>query len=176
MVSLNIVDPLYPNADLEVDFDDVRLDAVPLASTLSTFRGYHSLAGDGSDDLLDPAEDGIGNLLKFAFNMIGSGTAQAPDLASPNVEVIDPSGSAGLPMASVDVGGALNVTYLRRTAASAPGITYSVEFSNNLTSWQPNPAATENVTAIDALFERVTVTDSVPAAAGRFARVRVESL
>ena len=30
LVNLNIVDPLFPNSDLEVDFDDVRLDALEL--------------------------------------------------------------------------------------------------------------------------------------------------
>jgi hypothetical protein len=29
LVNLNVVDPVYPNSDLEVDFDDVRLDASP---------------------------------------------------------------------------------------------------------------------------------------------------
>ena len=28
LVNLNIVDPAFPNSDLEVDFDDVRLDAL----------------------------------------------------------------------------------------------------------------------------------------------------
>lgn len=30
LVNLNVVDPAYPNSDLEVDFDDVRLDATPV--------------------------------------------------------------------------------------------------------------------------------------------------
>lgn len=29
LVNLNVVDPAFPNSDLEVDFDDVRLDATP---------------------------------------------------------------------------------------------------------------------------------------------------
>lgn len=32
LVNLNVVDPAYPNSDLEVDFDDVRLDAIPAPS------------------------------------------------------------------------------------------------------------------------------------------------
>lgn len=32
LVNLNVVDPAYPNSDLEVDFDDVRLDASPAPS------------------------------------------------------------------------------------------------------------------------------------------------
>ncbi len=32
LVNLNIVDPAHPNSDLEVDFDDVRLDASPAAA------------------------------------------------------------------------------------------------------------------------------------------------
>ncbi len=30
LVNLNVVDPAFPNSDLEVDFDDVRLDATPV--------------------------------------------------------------------------------------------------------------------------------------------------
>lgn len=41
LVNLNVVDPLFPNADLEVDFDDVRLDAtvVPIPPSLPLLAG-----------------------------------------------------------------------------------------------------------------------------------------
>ena len=142
-------------------------------SLLATFRTTYGLAADGSQDLLTPANDKVPNLLKFAFNMMGTGQGQAAALTTPNCRQVGATGTAGLPSSGVN-GGKLMVTYLRRKAATSPGVSYAVLFSNDLTSgsWAMNPAATESVTSIDSNFERVTVTDSVTASP-RFARVRV---
>ena len=154
---------------------------VPLALTivapptdLATFRIGNGLAADGSQDLLAPAGDGVKNLLKYAFNMVGSGAGQGITLATPNSSVLVPNGDAGLPFAAVDGSDKLTITFIRRkaTASPAPGISYTVEFSDALAIWGTNGSATESVVSIDATFERVTVTDSA-ASAMRFARVRV---
>ncbi len=150
------------------------------ATALATFRTTYGLASDGSADLLTPAADGVPNLLKYAFNMLGSGTGQAPTLATPNASVLAPSGSAGLPFASIGTGpaaGKLQLTFIRRksSASPAPGITYSVEFSNDFASWAANPSATESATSLDATFERVTATDSLAVSGRRFARVKVST-
>ncbi len=146
-------------------------------TALATFRTTHSLNSDGSQDAATPAGDGVANLLKYAFNMIGSGAGQRTTLASPNTTILAPSGTAGLPLASSDVNGNLQLTYIRRMAAASPasGITYSVEFSDNLapSSWTTNPSATKSVASLEAPFERVTVTDSFPATPRRFARVKI---
>ena len=53
LVSLNAVDPAFPNSDLEVDFDDVRLDAspaptpVPTMTPISTLMLMMALAASG---------------------------------------------------------------------------------------------------------------------------------
>ena len=148
----------------------------PVAATgLETFRSANDLATDGSQDLLTPANDGIANLLKFAFNMIGSGTGQATTLGTPNSAVLVPGGSAGLPLATPEpLTGKLQLTYIRRKASSIPGITYAVEFSDILTSWAANPSATETTASIDSIFERVTVTDSTNPER-RFVRVKVSA-
>ncbi len=160
---------------------DSTYTATASASTqtgMQAFRATYSLAADGSQDTATPAGDGVPNLLKYAFNMIGSRTGQALTLATPNASVLDPSGSAGLPYVSLlsAPSSTLQLTYLRRKAASNPGITYAVEFTDDLATWAVNPSATESTTSIDATFERVTVTDSVAAPAKRFARVKVTSL
>ena len=149
-------------------------------TALANFRTNYGLASNGTQDTATTAGDGIANLLKFAFNMLGSGTGQAATLATPNASVLAPSGSAGLPSASLGSGGdtgKLQLTFIRRKASAspAPGITYSVEFSNDLASWAVNPSATESVTSIDATFERVAVTDSAAVSAKRFARVKVST-
>jgi hypothetical protein len=165
-------------------FDELRLGTSlasvtpytepPPATGLENFRSTFALASDGSQDLLTPAGDGVPNLLKYAFNMIGSGTGQSPNLPTFNAQTLSPSGSAGLPFGSVhDPSGKLQITYIRRKAASSPGITYAVEFSDALASWAVNASATESVVSIDATFERVTVTDSNAAATRRFVRVKV---
>ena len=155
--------------------------SVPFALTivvpptdLVTFRTANGLAADGSQDLLTPAGDGVANLLKYAFNMIGSGAGQGTTLATPNSSVLLPNGSAGLPFAAVDGSGKLALTYIRRKASAspAPGVSYAVEFSDALATWGVNGSAIESAVSIDATFERVTVTDSANPAS-RFARVRV---
>ena len=143
------------------------------SSGLAAFRANNGLPADGSGDLLTPANDGVRNLLKYAFNMIGDGTGQAASLSTPNVSVLAADGLAGLPSQNLNAAGALTITYIRRTAASDPGVTYAVKFSNNLESFAVNPAATETSVDLGGGFERVTVTDSVQAPGKRFVRVEV---
>ena len=164
-------------------FDEFRMGTTYAAVTpytpaiilddLQTFRSANGLAANGSQDLLTPAGDGVPNILKFAFNMIGTDPGQAATLATPNSAQLSPTGTAGMPFAAAEaVTGKLQLTYIRRKATSNPGITYAVEFSDALTTWQINASATESITAIDSTFERVTVTDSTTPA-NRFVRVRV---
>ena len=168
----------YQNPSNLADVAEVEFRGVTQAAGigLTTFRTTNSLAANGSQDLLTPAGDGVQNLLKYAFNMIGTGTGQAGSLTTPNSAVLAASGSAGLPLGGVESGtGKLQITYIRRIASAspAPGITYSVEFSDALATWAVNPSASVSVTNIDTTFERVTVTDHVESPAKRFARVKV---
>lgn len=148
-----------------------------LNTLFTKFRTASGLASDGSQDLLTPAGDGVPNLYKFAFNMIGSGPGQAASLSVPNNLSAGLSGSAGLPFSETSVNGQtqLRWTYIRRKASTSPGITYLVEFCDDLVtnSWAVNPSASESAVDIDSTFERVTVTDSVTGAGKRFFRVRV---
>ncbi len=141
---------------------------------LANFRSSNGLAADGSQDLLTPANDGVTNLMKYAFNMIGAGAGQAATLSIPNVTGFN--GTAGLPLVGRESGtGKLTLTYLRRKAfgSPAPGITYSVQFGSTLADFAVNGAATEVPTSIDATFESVVVTDSVLPPGKRFARLQV---
>ena len=149
-----------------------------LSPTLSDFRAANGLASDGSQDSLIPASDGVSNLLKYAFNMIGNAPGQAATLLIPNHQTVEVSGSAGLPTSRINGSGNLIITYIRRTASSAPGIAYVVQFSNNLSqgSWAANTSVTESSIAIDSNFECVTVTDSFTGTTKRFARVIVTEL
>ncbi len=150
----------------------------PLSAVETWRRTYFGvrMPSGSTADTATPAGDGVPNLLKYAFNMMGNGVGQASTPNTPNPAILAPSGTAGLPKIGVDGTGKLQLTYIRRKPASAPGITYTVEFSDALSTWAVKPSASESVTSIDATFERVTVTDSVSSAAKRFARVRITSL
>ena len=149
------------------------------ATALVNFRIANNLAADGSQDLATPAGDGVSNLAKFSFNMLGSGPGQAATLSIPNVSTVTFGGNAGLPLLGRDGLGNLTLSYIRRNVVSNPGVTYSVEFSNDLgiaNPWSVNPAALEESSPIDATFDFVKVTDSNVSPPGkRFARVKISS-
>ena len=121
----------------------------------------------------DPDGDGVANLLEFAFNL-------DPTFAEPAV-MIAGTGTRGLPLVRLETVAEgdqrLTVEFVRRTAASGSGLTYAVQFATDLAAGDWQAGGTESVTAINARWERVKVTDTVSAggsgAAARFARVAV---
>ena len=111
-----------------------------------------------------PFNDGVENLLKYAFNM---------NAAGPDVSVLASSGSSGLPQITVDSSGAepvLKVAFLRRKGS---GLIYTPQRSDTLGSFVPM-TETQTVTSIDAQWERVTVQEPAPPATAPSAFVRVQ--
>jgi hypothetical protein len=144
-------------------------------AALVAFRTAHALPSDGSADTATPAGDGVPNLLKYAFNLLGAGPAQVASLATPHAPVLAPEGVSGLPRLDlVAEPPGLALTYVRRRAVTRPGIIYEPQFSDTLApgSWAPDSTATETIVPLDEVFERVTVR-AAPAAPRRFARLRV---
>jgi len=131
-----------------------------------------AIASPDNDPAANPQGDGIVNLLKYAFNM------DPTQAAIGTARYLTPiTGSAGLPSIITTGAGAtirLRVEYVRRI--SSPGTTYAVEFTSApATGWTP-ATATETVTAIDSLWQRVVVEDSGGIGSPmRFARVNVTS-
>ncbi len=120
----------------------------------------------------DPDGDGVANLLEFAFNL-------DPTFAEPVVMTAG-TGLRGLPLvgtAAVAAGDTrLTVEFVRRTAGSGSGLTYAVQFATDLVAGDWQTGGTADVTAINARWERVKMTDGVSmgtGAARRFARVAV---
>jgi len=119
----------------------------------SGFAAWASGLGlTGADALLDasPFGDGVSNLLKYAFNMDGSGADDRTLVAA--------TGTAGLPCLTADTSGGkfvLRMEYLRRKNS---GLIYTPEQSTSLDtdSWVPM-AGTPTVTDIDAEWERVAI-------------------
>ena len=120
----------------------------------------------------DPDGDGVANLLEFAFNL-------DPTFAEPAVMAAG-TGVRGLPLVRLETVAEgdqrLTAEFVRRTAESGSGLTYAVQFATDLAAGDWQVGGTESVTAINARWERVKVTDSVSAGSGgaaRFARVMV---
>jgi len=142
-VSINIVDVMeFP--DWASSFSLIEGDAEPSAT---------------------PFNDGIENLLKYAFNMNATGS---------DVRVLMVGGNVGLPMIALDSSGpqpVLRVEFLRRRGS---GLIYIPQRSNTLgdfVAMTGNPT----VTVIDAEWERVSVEEPAsPMTAPRvFVRVEV---
>ncbi|NQX00695.1 hypothetical protein HQ447_08530 [bacterium] len=114
-----------------------------------------------------PFNDGIENLLKYAFNMKGAG----PDTSS-----LTESGDAGLPQIELRGAGGqrvLQVEFVRRKGSS---LTYNAEYSNTLGDFVAM-TGTPTVTPINTQWERVRVEQPAPTTSvlSIFARVKVSS-
>ncbi|WP_035613988.1 hypothetical protein [Haloferula sp. BvORR071] len=153
--------------------------SAPLVSvnSLDAWRAFQGLPADGSRDL-ESSGDQVPNLVKYALNL----APNSGDLARSSVaELPNPDGTTlaeltGMPAARRDAGGRLALTYLRRKAATSPGVVYQVVFTDNASgSWVVNPSAVESVLSIDPTWERVRVTDSFssPGKVKRFMRLKV---
>ncbi len=118
----------------------------------------------------DPDGDGVVNLLEFAFNL-------DPTFPEPGVMTAG-TGLRGLPLVGTQPasggGSRLTVEFVRRIG-SGSGITYVVQFTDSLASANWQAGGTESITAINARWERVKVTDGASGAA-RFARVVVTAV
>ena len=118
----------------------------------------------------DPDGDGVSNLLEFAFNL-------DPTFAEPATMTAG-TGLRGLPLVRREdisgVGPRLTVEYVRRSAGSHSGLTYTTQFGSGLGpaggGWQAG--GTPSVTVLNERWERVKVTDAATGPA-RFARVLV---
>lgn len=116
----------------------------------------------------DMDHDGVGNLLEFALNL-------DPTFSEP-VTMLASTGLRGLPVVRVETilgMDHLTIEFVRRTTASASGLTYTPQFSSDLEDWAA--LGTESVVVINPRWERVKVVDSLamPATEKRFARLRV---
>ncbi len=132
---------------------------------LSNWASSSGLSGPNTAPTATPFNDGVENLLKYAFNMNAGG---------PDVSMLTSSGSSGLPQITVDSSGAepvLKVAFLRRKGS---GLIYTPQRSTTLGNFV-TMTGTQTVTSIDAQWERVTVEESAPPATApsAFARVQV---
>lgn len=144
-------------------------------AALESFRTAHGLAADGTEDFADAAGDGVPNLFKYAFNLIGQDPGQVPTITDLRLPPLPPEGSAGWPRLVTELeGGGFGIAYVRRRAATLPQVSYAVWFADTLepNAWGPSPVALEQITPVGETFERVVVREPTPLSR-RFARVVV---
>ena len=143
--------------------------AYAVLAPLPYWRSLQGLAANGSQDLGKLSGDGVANLLKYAFNM----APNAGDLLKPDVHVLAPNGTSGLPSFSINSQGHLVITFVRQKASTNPGIVYTVETCGDMKTWGTLNLSNATVVSIDGTWERVTATDPTTVSP-RFGRVRVQ--
>jgi hypothetical protein len=144
----------------------------PTGDPLDAWRSQYFSAAELADPLIsgpmaDPGKDGVSVLMAFALNL---------DPKANDARRMTPgTGTLGLPVASVQAGSRrLEVEFVRRRAASSPGITYRFEFADDVAGSTPWVAGgTETVTPIDQVWESVKIIDSGSAAPRRYGRLVV---
>ena len=132
--------------------------------TYASWAAAHNLFGANGAAAADPDGDGVSNLAEFAYNM-------DPNVYDPYP--LKPGGKVGLPapyLVAVSGGSALDIEFVRRKAAAAAGLSYTVLFSGDLAGpWVAGFPPI--VTSIDADWERVRVHDTRIPNARRFGKV-----
>ena len=127
---------------------DYDLDAYPALGQWRIINFGQPASTGNAADTAAPYGDGVPNLVKYALNLDPQGADATPMTAT---------GTKGLPLVGKDATGKyLTLTFVRRQAATAPGVSYLVEFANALnspTGFATNPAATSAVTTLDATWE-----------------------
>lgn len=131
------------------------------------FQNYSVLDNIGAAADMEENNTGIPNLLKYAFNMAANDYYH---------EVQENNGTKGMPFIRLksQQDRKLQIAFIRRRASSNPGISYSVEFSSNLKTW--NAVGSEILaTPINEDFEYVVWEDSNETSSNRlrFVQIRV---
>jgi len=121
---------------------------------LNDFRDTHGLAADGSNDTEDESQNGVPNILYYAFG-----------LGDPSKSVIDRTRLTQ----TIESAGAARVSYVRRTDLATAGLRYQVECSDDLQAWASitdlpivEQAFTESAIPIDSDYERVELAFTIP--------------
>lgn len=130
----------------------------------SIWAAARGLTGGNNAYHADPDHDGADNLAEFSYNL-------HPLVA--DAWPVRAAGTNGLPAAkflSNVSNGILEVDFIRRKGANAAGLSYTIQFSGDLTSWSAGQSPV--ITSLNADWERVTVRDAVTGPhSSRFARV-----
>ena len=118
------------------------------AVLINTWATVNGLSGSDADPAATPFNDGVANLLKFAFNLNATG----PDTRV----LVKGTGTAGLPVFALTHAGSsswFTIEFLRRKTS---GLIYTPKTSTDLQTYVPM-IETPTVSAIDGEWERVVI-------------------
>ncbi|OYW76022.1 MAG: hypothetical protein B7Z37_10790 [Verrucomicrobia bacterium 12-59-8] len=107
-----------------------------------------------SDANLDSDSDGISNLVEFAFGT--NPRSSDPGKLAVSGGAITQRGQPDISITPTDAGVDFRAAFCRRKDQSTAGLTYTVQFSTDLTTWQSS-SVTPTVIADDGTYEVVTV-------------------
>ena len=120
---------------------------------ITTLNAFHAM--DNSQDAATPGNDGVPNILKFAFNMT---TNNYGDLATYNHQTMATNGTSGLPLIAMNSAGQLTITAVERLSLTAPGIIYVPQVTTDLTQPWTTLSATVRTVPINNAWQRVIYT------------------
>ena len=146
-----------------MDYADLRFPAI--SSSLKSWRKSNGLNELGEDDFRTRSADGVSNIMKYALNL--------PDVEDPAFQMTM-GGNSGLPAFAPNGEAGVDFQFVRRKAATVPGIRYIPEQTEDFEFWDPL-ASPAGVASIDGTWERVTFrNDFDESSSGRkFFRLRV---
>jgi len=126
-------------------------------SALLTWKldNHGSTANSGaSADLATPAGDNLTNLEKYAFGL--DPNQPTPGLLAVSGNSITARGKPVMAVVTSPTSVGMRARFVRRKTHASDGLTFAVQFSPDMTSWQTS-AATPVVVASDADFEVVEI-------------------
>jgi hypothetical protein len=148
----------------------------PPTQTFNSWTSSAGLSGAAADPLATPHNDGVPNLLKYAFNLDGSGPDTRVLTAGSGTEglpliTLSPNGAAPAGMAQAATAPTLHFEFIRRKNS---GLTYTPLKSPDLNAWV-GLSATPTVTSIDTNNERVVIDEPCDSSqTAVFGRVQVD--
>ena len=128
----------------------------------------NNLSGTAANPNSSPHQDGISNLLKFAFNL---------DPTKADTRHIDALGNSGLPLPTATQtinGPTLQIVSVQRR--NTPGLVYTAEFSDTIDDWTASEITSTPVqsTMLDTTWDRVVFQDpEIYPGGNRFGRIRI---
>ncbi len=125
-------------------------EAVTPAGGLDALATDSGPSGPQAEAGATPFEDGVANLLKYAFNM---------DLSGPDTHTMVPGGDSGLPLFTVGEDGGQKFWRMEFVRGKASGLEYTLEQSTTLLegSFAPVDLGPAQADDIDDFWERVSL-------------------
>ncbi|MEI6605501.1 MAG: ELWxxDGT repeat protein [Verrucomicrobiota bacterium] len=130
------------------DINLTGIGATALAGFNEFVSTHSSLADLAADASATPFNDGVSNLLKYAFNL---------NLAGPDNHTLSAAtANSGLPLIALSGSGAATQIHMEFLRRKNSGLIYTPKYATDLTTFTPT-TGTSTVTSIDAEWERVIV-------------------